>query len=311
MSFPPYPAYKDSGVEWLGEIPAHWDFGTIRHFASMRTGHTPSRSKPEYWENCEIPWFTLADVWQLRDERQRYLGETAQSISRIGLEHSAAELLPRGTVVFSRTASVGFSGIMPSPMATSQDFWNWIPKPGLESEYLLYLFRAMRQEFERLTMGSTHKTIYQADAGGLHICVPPQIEQDTIAAFLDHETAKIDALVAEYRTLIELLKEKRQAVISHVVTKGLDPTVPMKDSGEEWLGEVPEHWHITSIKHVVTRIDQGWSPQCEAYPVEGDQEWGVLKVGCVNGGFFTPERTRSSRIHWPPTQDWQLAEVTC
>lgn len=110
---------KPSGIEWLGVIPAHWEAGNIRRFAQMKTGHTPSRSNPEYWDNCTIPWFTLADVWQLRDGTRWYLEETAEKISEFGLANSAAELLPAGTVVFSRTASIGFSGIMPEPMATS------------------------------------------------------------------------------------------------------------------------------------------------------------------------------------------------
>ncbi|RIL07827.1 MAG: hypothetical protein DCC71_01740 [Proteobacteria bacterium] len=186
----------------------------------MKTGHTPSRSEPEYWEDCEIPWFTLADVWQLREGRV-YLGETAEKISRLGLANSAAELLPAGTVVLSRTASVGFSGIMPAPMATSQDFWNWVPRSQILPEYLLYLFRAMTQVFQRLTMGSTHKTIYQPDAARLCICVPPPDEQRAIADFLDAQTAKIDALVAKKRALIEKLAEKRRALISRVVTSGI------------------------------------------------------------------------------------------
>jgi len=91
----------------------------------------------------------------------------------LGLANSAAELLPAGTVIFSRTASIGFSGIMPCPMATTQDFWNWICGPKLIPEYLLFLFRAMTQKFAEITNGSTHKTIYQPIAAGLEICVPP------------------------------------------------------------------------------------------------------------------------------------------
>ena len=213
---------KDSGVECLGEVPEHWLVGNIRHFAWMRTGHTPSRSKPEYWEDCEIPWFTLADVWQLRDGHRKYFGETAAKISQLGLNNSAAELLPAGTVCFSRTASVGFSGIMPKPMATSQDFWNWIPKSGLNSDYLLYLFRTMRPEFNRLTMGSTHKTIYQADAAGLHVCVPTQKEQANISAYLDRAISSIDALVDDAEDAITLLQERRTALISAAVTGKID-----------------------------------------------------------------------------------------
>jgi type I restriction enzyme S subunit len=213
---------KDSGVEWLGEVPEHWAVGNVRYFALMKTGHTPSRSNAQYWEDCNIPWFTLADVWQLRDERQVYLEQTAGRISRLGLENSAAELLPARTVVFSRTASVGFSGIMPIPMATSQDFWNWVPKAGLVSEFLLYLFRAMKQEFARLTMGSTHKTIYQADAAGLHVCLPPENEQVAIVGYLEHHTRAMDALVTEAEQAISLLQERRTALISAAVTGKID-----------------------------------------------------------------------------------------
>ena len=118
---------RPSGLFWTAEVPQHWAVANIRKVATMKTGHTPSRSKPEYWVDCTIPWFTLADVWQLREGRRTYLGDTTNLISEVGLANSAAELLPAGTVVLSRTASVGFSGIMPVEMATSQDFWNWIP----------------------------------------------------------------------------------------------------------------------------------------------------------------------------------------
>lgn len=149
---------QPSGLDWVDQIPAHWQSGNIRRFAVMKTGHTPSRSVSEYWDDCTIPWFTLADVWQIRDGTRWYLEETSEQISEVGLANSAAELLPPGTVVLSRTASIGFSGIMPVPMATSQDFWNWVCGPKLTSKYLLLLFRAMTDEFALSTDGSTHKT---------------------------------------------------------------------------------------------------------------------------------------------------------
>lgn len=218
----PRPKLRPSGIGWVGDVPAHWNAGCLRRYAQMRTGHTPSRTEPQYWDDCDIPWFTLADVWQLRDGRQIYLGETAERISRVGLANSAAELLPAGTVVFSRTASVGFSGIMPIPMATSQDFWNWVPGPELTSEYLLYLFRSMRQEFERLTMGSTHQTIYQPDAARLAVCVPPLQEQRAIVEYLNRETARIDMLTAKVEAAIERLQEYRAALITAAVTGQID-----------------------------------------------------------------------------------------
>ena len=259
MSFPGYPTYKDSGVEWLGQVPAHWNVRKLRDLARIESGHTPSRQHPEYWvdDECVIPWFTLADVGYLRDPQNTRVSTTSQRISPRGMENSAARLLPSDTVILSRTASVGFSGITTVPLAVSQDFAAWICGPELRPAYLLLCLRAMRQEFRRLMMGSTHQTIYMPDIIAFRVPVPPIFEQTAIAAFLDHETAKIDALVAEQQRLVELLKEKRQAIISHAVTKGLNPDVPMKDSGVEWLGEVPEHWDTCCIKHYCASITDG------------------------------------------------------
>ncbi|KAA0109917.1 restriction endonuclease subunit S [Mycolicibacterium sp. P1-5] len=185
----------------------------------MKTGHTPSRSNPEYWEDVSIPWFTLADVWQLRDGRQVFLGDTASRISELGLANSAAELLPAGTVVLSRTASVGFSGVMPIAMATSQDFWNWVCGPDLLPEYLNYQFKAIAPNLRAMNMGSTHQTIYQRDAAGIEVLVPSLDEQRAIVDYLDRETARVDALIDEQLRLIEMLRERRKAVIT-VSTKG-------------------------------------------------------------------------------------------
>ena len=209
---------KPTGIDWLGDIPEHWETGNIRRFAQMRTGHTPSRTNHEYWDNCTIPWFTLADVWQLRDGTKWYLNETAEKISEIGLANSAAELLPARTVVFSRTASVGYSGIMPQEMATSQDFWNWVCGPRLLPVYLLLLFRSMAQKFEESTSGSTHKTIYQGIAAGLEICVAPADEQKSIASFVFERTAETDCVANKVRISIDQLSEYRSALITAAVT---------------------------------------------------------------------------------------------
>lgn len=212
----------DSGVQWIGCMPTHWDVVNIRRVATMKTGHTPSRSVANYWNNTTIPWFTLADVWQLRDGTRIYLGETANRISELGLANSAAELLPAGTVVFSRTASVGFSGIMPIPMATSQDYWNWVCGPSLLPEYLVIVFRAMKDHFAALMMGSTHKTIYQADAAGIHIPLPPLPEQRRIAKLVTQRTGAIDTLAAKAEEMISTLREYRSALITDAVTGKID-----------------------------------------------------------------------------------------
>ena len=143
-----------------------------------------------------IPWFGLADVWQIRDGRTDYVTETNEKISEIGLANSAARLLPKGTVMVSRTASVGFSSIMGVDMATTQDFVNWVCGPTLLPEYLLYVFRSMTHEFRRLTMGSTHQTIYMPDVGRFSTPIPPIDEQDRIVRYVRTHARKIDELVA-------------------------------------------------------------------------------------------------------------------
>ncbi len=222
MSFPRYPKYKPSGVEWLGEVPEHWDVKPIRKAARLESGHTPSRNHPEYWENCTVPWFTLADVWQIREARRDVVLETKELISELGLANSAARRLPAGTVMLSRTASVGFSAIMGVEMATTQDFANWVCGAELLPNFLLHVFRSMQGEFRRLMMGSTHNTIYMPDIQAFRFALPSLPEQRAIAAFLDGETAKIDGLVSEAEKAVDLFRERRSALISAAVTGQID-----------------------------------------------------------------------------------------
>ena len=124
------------------------------------------------------------------------------------------------------------------------------------------------------------------------ILVPPLPEQHAIATYLDNETTKIDALIAEKERLLSLLAEKRRALITQAVIRGLNPDVPMRDSGVEWLGEIPGHWNVKRLKFLISGIDTGFSPQCHSLPAR-EGEWGVLKTGCVNGGAFNPQENKT------------------
>lgn len=211
-----------SGFAWIGGIPEHWSVERVKHVARLESGHTPSRQHPEYWENCTTPWFTLGDVWQIRDGQAEYVTETAEKVSALGLANSAARLLPKGTVMLSRTASVGFSAIMGVDMATTQDFVNWVCGARLLPEYLLYVFRAMKPEFERLVMGSTHQTIYMPDVGRMVCPVPPIDEQREIVTHIRRANARVDRLVAKTQALIDRLREYRAALITAAVTGQID-----------------------------------------------------------------------------------------
>ncbi|MFC6771197.1 restriction endonuclease subunit S [Halorubrum pallidum] len=213
---------KESGETWIGEIPEHWDVVRTRFVAELHSGHTPDRSNDEYWEDTDIPWVTTSDIKPFREGRKRYLHETDNQISEIGMENSGAHLLPERTVFLSRTASVGFSGIMSKPMATSQDFANWVCGEEIIPEYLLYVFRSMDQEFDRLMQGSTHKTIYMPDIKSFKTPLPPIEEQREIVEHIETETEQLWELIDRVDEAIDLLEEKRQALITAAVTGQID-----------------------------------------------------------------------------------------
>jgi type I restriction enzyme S subunit len=170
------------------------------------------------------------------------------------------------------------------------------PTEGVHAPFIPHLIESAAYVVAQIQVawrGTTMQGLNSTIIKHLAIAIPGLDEQRAIFSFLDRETAKIDALIAEQQRLIELLQEKRQAVISHAVTKGLNPDAPMKNSGIEWLGEVPEHWDVMPVKYLVASIEQGWSPQCDGFPVQDESEWGVLKVGCVNGGVFNPQENKS------------------
>ncbi|SDI06100.1 type I restriction enzyme, S subunit [Pseudomonas benzenivorans] len=224
---------KDSGVEWLGEVPAHWHVMPIRLAAKLESGHTPSRSRPEYWDDCYIPWMTLADVWQIRRGKADYIYETKETVSDLGLANSSARLLPKGTVVLSRTASVGFSAIMGVDMATTQDFANWVCGDKLIPEFLLFVLRSMEGEFRRLMMGSTHNTIYMPDIQAFRFVLPSLEEQRQIIEHCQRFSVEFDELIDEAQRGIDLLKERRTALISAAVTGQIDVRGLIKDEQEQ------------------------------------------------------------------------------
>jgi type I restriction enzyme S subunit len=250
MSFPRYPKYKDSGVEWLGEVPEHWRLRRLKEIAHVSGGGTPSREVPEYWRG-DIPWVSPKDM------KAEEINGAEESITALGLSESTSSLHPPGRVlivirsgILQRVIPVAINAVAVSinqdlkALAFTLDacvpsfFLRWVQ--GLNDSLLL----AWAQQ------GATVESINQSLFLNTTIPLPSLPEQTRIAAFLDRETAKIDALIAEQQRLIELLQEKRQAVISHAVTKGLNPDAPMKDSGIAWLGRIPRHWGVVHSRRL-------------------------------------------------------------
>lgn len=215
---------RSSELSWLPTIPSHWKVAKLSLVARLGTGHTPSRSKAAYWETeREISWLTTGDIEQFRNDRLEVLRETKESISRLGLENSSAELHPAGTVALSRTASVGFSVIMGTEMATSQDFVTWTCSECLDPRFLLLCLRAMRVDLQnRLATGSTHKTIYMPVIQGLRIPLPPVDEQRRAVELAAEHTRGIDRLAGLVNRQLPLLGERRDALITAAVAGELD-----------------------------------------------------------------------------------------
>lgn len=215
---------RRGGVPWVADIPAHWTAARLTSVARLGSGHTPARSRPELWQECTIPWVTTGEVWQVRSDVQEVLTETRECISEAGVRESAAVVHPAGTVVLCRTAaSAGYSALMGSDMATSQDFATWTCGPPLRPRFLLHCLRAMRPDLlGRLAMGSTHRTIYMPEIRSLVVPLPPVDEQDAILKELDRTLSQLDTVRTELELQTSLLDEHRQALITAAVTGGLD-----------------------------------------------------------------------------------------
>ena len=259
MSFPRYPEYKDSGQDWLGTIPSHW---TVMPLAKIALGPGSLFIDGDWVESKDladdgIRYITTGNVGE-----GRYKEQGSGYISQAKFDElRCTEVLPGDVLISRLNLPIGRACVVPDlgeRIITSVDNVITRPDSGYSRAYLAYMLSSASHfaNMEILARGTTMQRISRSTLGQVRFAFPTE-EQTTIATFLDRETAKIDALVAEQEKLIGLLQEKRQAVISHAVTKGLDPNVPMKDSGVEWLGEVPGHWEPKRLKFLASNIKAG------------------------------------------------------
>ena len=259
MSFPAYEKYKDSGIEWLGEVPRHWGVDRFkRSTVSCRNGIWGSEAKSD--EN-DIKCVRVADF-----DRERLIARNdIPTIRNVTESERSGRTLSQGNLLLEKSGGgdlqpVGFVVLYDSsqPAVCS----NFVAKvelaDGMNPSYWRYCHAAayaVRVNTRSIKQTSGIQNLDQSQYLDERAPFPPEDEQVAIASFLDNETSKIDALVAEQQRLIDLLKEKRQAVISHAVTKGLNPNAPMKPSGIEWLRDVPEHWEIGPVKRFFESLD--------------------------------------------------------
>jgi type I restriction enzyme, S subunit len=247
-----YQKYQDSGVEWLGDIPEHWKVKRLKNIASCNDEALGENTAPDY----EIEYVDISSVDLVSGIRhyENMTFEKAPSRARRKVQN--------GDTIIStvRTYLKSIAAIKEPPinLIVSTGFAVIRPKININSNYIGYLLQSegFVGKVVSNSVGVSYPAINSSVLISLPVVEPPLIEQEKIAQFLDYKTKQIDELIKKKETLIEKLDEKRTAIISHAVTKGLDSSVPIKDSGIEWLGDIPKHWEVIKVKHL-TKILRG------------------------------------------------------
>lgn len=244
----PYPEYKASGVEWLDQIPASWKIIRTSLVTKLTTGWTPPTGDSESYIGDNL-WANISDLGP------RVLENTAKRISDAAIEASRMSKSPKGSLLFSFKLSVGQVSFAGCDMFTNEAIATFAETESLSLRFAYYAL----PEFLIRNAGENiygARLLNQELMRSARLCIPPKVVQEEIAGFLDRETAQIDELIGKQERLVEMLAEKRQAIITHAVTRGLDSSVPTKPSGIPWLGDVPEHWTVRKFSHV-TAINGG------------------------------------------------------
>jgi type I restriction enzyme S subunit len=274
----PYPSYKDSGVGWLGQIPAHWEVKRFRHVTN-RVDVGIAEAATHAYADEGVPILRSTNV-----RPNKILLDDILRIQPWFAEKNRSKYLLKQDIVTVRTGNAGVSAVIPDQLHKSQCFTMLIStmRPEQYAQFYCHLLNADvgQAVFKLEAWGTAQANISVPILREVPVVAPPFGEQQAIASFLDRETGKIDALVAKKERLIELLHEKRTAVISHAVTQGLNPNVLKKDSDIPWLGRIPQHWEIKRLSTVCV-FEQGKAHE----PFVDD----TGEFICVNSRFISTE----------------------
>jgi len=249
MKLKPYPKYKDSGIQWIGEIPEGWEVRKIKHLCSKSAEYGLNEPSDNYIDDG-IRFLRITDITEGGNliENGVYLAE-----NKTNKEY----LLNTDDVLVARSGSIGTSLYFDKEKYGKCLFAGYLVRfvvNKTNSGRFLYYFTNSKSFYAQIELETIQTTIGNFNGqkyANMRIAISSLLEQTAIASFLDKKTAKIDALIEKDKKLIALLKEKRAALINHAVTKGLDPNVKLKDSGVEWIGKIPEGWEVRRLKHIL------------------------------------------------------------
>lgn len=281
-TYKPYPKYKDSGIEWLDKIPDHWTTVSLKWISNIYAGGTPDKTKPNYWDDGSIPWLNSGAV------NDGLILEPSDYITENGFHNSSARWIPKQALVLALAGQGKTKGMVAQlgiETTCNQSMAAIVISKKIDPRYVYWWIATNYQNIRNMSGGDQRDGLNLELVGSIK-CPQFQIdEQEAISKFLDRETSRIDILIQEQKDLIQLLKEKRQALISHAITKGLNPKVKMKDSGVEWIGEIPAHWNVSRIRFMTrmnpSKQDVAHIPRdtmCDFLPMESVGEDGILRL---------------------------------
>lgn len=241
-----YGKYKDSGIVWLGDIPEHWGASRLKDYSTkIQTGTTPKTSVLRYWENEDYNWFTPSDFTS-----SLTLVDSDRKINAIAIQENAARLFYKDSVLIIGIASVGKVGILAADSSANQQINSITFDRRVIPLFGAYFLKIYEDEIVKFANYSIVPIFNQTETGCLKFAVPPIPEQTAIVNYLDQKTAKLDKLIKNKEDQIARLNEIRQIEINTAVTKGLNPNVKMKNSGIDWLGDIPDHWIVNRVKNI-------------------------------------------------------------
>jgi type I restriction enzyme, S subunit len=244
-----YPNYKDSEIDWVAQIPAHWGRSHLKLLSQIYSGGTPDKSKEEYWENGTIPWLNSGAVNDFD------IKAPSAFITVDALNNSSAKWINEGAVLMALAGqgkTKGMVGQLQFKATCNQSMCAILPREKLNSRYLLWWLNANYQNIRNLAGGDLRDGLNLEMVGSIKVPLPLISEQVEIADFLDRETVKINELIKRQEKLIKYSEERRKSIISHAITKGLDSHAKMKASSFDWLGEYPAHWSFKRLKYSIS-----------------------------------------------------------
>lgn len=295
-----YDEYKPTGIEWIGETPKHWETKRLRFVCEFRNGYTPSKQNADFWTDGTIPWYRMEDI---RDTG-RFLKEAKQYVTEEAVK--GAGMFDAGSFILATTATIGEHAMLIVDSLANQRFTNLKIRKSLVYKvcgkwFFYYLF--LIDDFcKTSTRTATFPAMNMEDLRNCCVAIPPIEEQEAIVEYLDAKCGSIDAVIATQERRIALLSELKQSIITEAVTRGINPNAPLKDSGIEWIGKIPEHWEIMPLKYTANKngccfIDGDWIESTDIveegirYITTGNI--GVLEYKEQGNGYITEDTFKS------------------